>query len=198
MTISSENGSKVVEEVARSDILSAETGAPFALRAPLITGFEDAKGLVASGRLSGATIDALIRIPYGDPTNGEAAVYALGAAKVRRRNARRVVLTLVAILEDSTLKNEVRAQAPEEIGVHVHHQQRALRRLAVNALRRQLRDPSPDVRFWSAFGLALLSEREARHDLRRLQHDQAIVPGWWSLGDEASDALDIIEGRIPP
>lgn len=79
------------------------------------------------------------------PRTAKPAVYALGAAKVRRRNSRRVVLALVAILADSRLKDEVRAQAPEGIGVHVHHKQRALRRLAVNALRRQLRDPSPDA-----------------------------------------------------
>ena len=163
-----------------------------------IAGFDDAEALVASGRLTGATIDALLRVPYDDPANGDAAIYALSFAKIRRRHVHRVVLSLIAILEDQQLDGAIRAQAPEGIGVRVPDKQRALRRIAVTSLRRHLRDACPEARFWSAFGLALLGAREARHDLRLLRRDRTVVAGWWTVGEEASDALDTIEGRDPP
>jgi HEAT repeat protein len=161
-------------------------------------GFEAAKELTREGQLAGATIDALLFIAREDPVLGEPAIYALSFGRVRRRHAARVVRSLIAILEDKQLVPAVRAQAPEGIGVHLPDKQRALRRSAVTSLTRQLRDHSPEVRFWSAFGLALLGARESRHEIRRLLSDTAFVDGWWTVGEEASDVLDILEGRDPP
>ena len=163
-----------------------------------VFGFDDAKAFIAKGRSSGPQIDDLLRMPYEHPAKGEAALYGLTFVKLQRRNSDRIVRSLIEILNDKQLDAAVRAQAPEGIGVHIRPKRRALRRVAVTALRRQLRDESPEVRFWSTFGLAMLNAREACCDLRFLQADNAVVSGWWTVGDEASDALDLIERRDPP
>ena len=153
---------------------------------------------MAGQRLDGAEIDNLLQIPYRDPPNGEAAMYALSFARVRRRDAPRVVRSLLAILEDKGLAPLVRAQAPEGISCHMPEKQPGLRRSAVAAFRRHLKDGAPEVRFWSAFGLSLLNARQARGDLRILTCDTTQVEGFWTVGEEASDAIDVIEGRNPP
>lgn len=89
-------------------------------------------------------------------------------------------------LEDTALDEAIRTRRKGSASPFVTSNA-LLRRMAMNALRRQLRDTSPEVRFWYAFGLSLLSACEARHDLRRLQHDRAIVASWWTVGEEASD-----------
>jgi len=54
------------------------------------------------------------------------------------------------------------------------------------------------VRFWSAFALGKLRSRRAVAHLRDLLTDATGVPGWWSVGEEAFDAIEVIEGRTPP
>jgi hypothetical protein len=33
--------------------------------------------------------------------------------------------------------------------------------------------------------------------LRKLKTDTTSVPGWWTVGEEAADAIETIEGRQP-
>ena len=62
-----------------------------------------------------------------------------------------------------------------------------------------LHDLAPEVRFWVAFALGSLRYRPALPELRRLAStDTAWFGGWWTVGEEASDAIDRIEGREPP
>ncbi len=61
-----------------------------------------------------------------------------------------------------------------------------------------LHDAEPEVRFWSAFSLGQLRARQARTALAVLVDDDTLLPGWWSVGDEAADALMLIAGREPP
>ena len=143
-------------------------------------------------------IQSLLRAANAGGDNAESSVYALSFGLLARRQRRGVIIALIEILEDRRLPTAVRAQAPEGIGAQMGAKQSALRRRAAYALIRQLRDPAPEVRFWSAFGLRLLGAKEARHPLRALRTDTALVPGWWTVGSEASDALDSIEGRAPP
>ena len=57
-----------------------------------------------------------------------------------------------------------------------------------------LRDPAPEVRFWSAFAQGWLRDPRALPELRRLAaEDTAEVPGWWSVGKEAADTIPIVE-----
>jgi HEAT repeat protein len=62
-----------------------------------------------------------------------------------------------------------------------------------------LHDPSPEVRFWAAFAIGSLQYRPALPALKQLARaDTAWFGGWWTVGEEASDAMDRIEGREPP
>lgn len=63
----------------------------------------------------------------------------------------------------------------------------------------QLHDPAPEVRFWAAFAVGSLRYRPALPALEQLARtDTAYFGGWWTVGEEASDAMDRIEGREPP
>jgi HEAT repeat protein len=62
-----------------------------------------------------------------------------------------------------------------------------------------LDDPAPEVRFWATFALGSLRYRAALPRLREVAAtDAASFGGWWTVGAEASDAIDNIEGREPP
>jgi HEAT repeat protein len=62
-----------------------------------------------------------------------------------------------------------------------------------------LDDPSPEVRFWAAFATGSLRYHPALPALKQLARtDTAWFGGWWTVGEEASDAMDRIEGREPP
>jgi hypothetical protein len=62
-----------------------------------------------------------------------------------------------------------------------------------------LRDPGPPVRFWCAFASGVLGLVEARPQLTRLAaDDDAVVEGWWSVGEEAEWALRVLAGEEDP
>jgi HEAT repeat protein len=66
----------------------------------------------------------------------------------------------------------------------------------VDALINGLGDTSVEVRFWSAFALGELKVRRAVNKLEKLvAKDDEILPGWWSVSKEASDALDRIRSK---
>jgi HEAT repeat protein len=59
-----------------------------------------------------------------------------------------------------------------------------------------LSDPSAEVRFWGAFALGKLKDPAALGALERLaQTDDAAVPGWGSVRDEAAAAIETIRAR---
>lgn len=64
---------------------------------------------------------------------------------------------------------------------------------AATALTSLLSDPAPEVRFWASFALGNMRYKGALPQLERLAaSDTALCPGWWSVQDEASDALTAI------
>lgn len=63
---------------------------------------------------------------------------------------------------------------------------------------KHLTDAAPEVRFWAAFSLGTMRARQARAALAGLVDDDKVLPGWWSVGEEAADALDAIAGRESP
>ena len=71
----------------------------------------------------------------------------------------------------------------------------AVRRRVQGPLLQALEDGAPVVRFWACFAIAVTRDQAALPVLRRLaEHDQAIVPGWWSVAGEARWAAAVIEG----
>ncbi len=61
-----------------------------------------------------------------------------------------------------------------------------------------LGDPEVEVRFWAAFALGSLRYTPALFALHAATADHGYYGGWWTVGEEASDAIDRIEGREPP
>jgi len=61
-----------------------------------------------------------------------------------------------------------------------------------------LRDPEPEVRFWSIFAAGVLDLQESRPQLERLKEDEASVEGWWTVGQEAEWALRCLDGEEDP
>jgi HEAT repeat protein len=119
------------------------------------------------------------------------AAYVLGfsgAPDVADALARRLADT-----EESTV---VRAYAAEALGHLLQHRPvLAEIRLAIG---RGLRDPEPEVRFWSAFAAGALDLQESRPQLERLREDEAPIEGWWTVGEEANWALRCLDGEEDP
>jgi hypothetical protein len=134
-----------------------------------------------------------------EPFKAEKAAYVLGFADYPTDLEQLVVAALLRVLADASRPDLVRGQAAESIGNVLafksrHRQRTQAGRILIDCLG----DPSPVVRFWSAFALGSMPYRKALPALRVLTTDQEICPDWWRVGDEASDAIDRIKGREPP
>jgi hypothetical protein len=106
-----------------------------------------------------------------------------------------VVGGLLAIVTDDGLPPSQRGFAAEAVGEQLEFARRGrLRSLAISRLIDALGDPEPEVRFWAAFSLGTLRAARARGHLVRLTADPTPVPGWWSVGNEAHDAIRRIDG----
>jgi hypothetical protein len=162
--------------------------------------FDSVKPLADGRRLDSSIVDQLLRTARGGVLPGaQAAVWALGFGTIAPRRLHRVVLELLDIVADADLPVGVRAQAAEAVGDQLAFTKRSsLRRVASTCLIRQLSSPQPELRFWSAFSLGKLRAKQAKHRLRALITDDARLEGFWSVGEEASDALQRIDGRVPP
>lgn len=108
---------------------------------------------------------------------------------------------LLHVLQDHQRHARVRGQAAEAIGVILGHGDRrtiVMRRSAA-VLVAALDDESPVVRFWACYSLGSMRARSALRALRRIAHDdRTLCPGWWRVGEEAQDAITIINGGQPP
>ena len=59
-----------------------------------------------------------------------------------------------------------------------------------------LSDPSAEVRFWSAFALGSMRYQAALPALQKIARtDKEMFSNWWTVGQEAADAVDAIKGR---
>ena len=99
-------------------------------------------------------------------------------------------------LADTEVSPVVRAHAAEALG-HLLQHQRVLAEIRL-AIVSCLRDPEPEVRFWSVFAAGVLGLQESRPQLERLKSDEAIVEGWWTVGQEAEWALRCLDGEEDP
>ena len=90
----------------------------------------------------------------------------------------------------------MRAHAAEALGHLLQHEPvlAGIRTTIVSCLR----DPEPEVRFWSAFAAGVLELQESRAQLERLRGDDASIEGWWTVGEEAGWALRCLDGEEDP
>jgi len=115
---------------------------------------------------------------------------------------KRALGALVAVVADAKEDPLVRGQAAEGVGWHlqfVKHPES--RERAIAALRSGLADAAPAVRFWSAYALGMGKAEEARAELEKLARsgDPAVWQnGWWTVGEEAQDAVEVLDGRPWP
>jgi HEAT repeat protein len=121
-----------------------------------------------------------------------AAAYVLGFA-----GDSGVAPVLSGILADRDESVAVRAYAAEALGHLLQHEPvLAEVRLAIRA---GLGDPAAEIRFWSAFAAGVLELHETRGMLERLAGtDHAEVEGWWSVAEEATWALRVLDGEEDP
>jgi HEAT repeat protein len=127
----------------------------------------------------------------GDEEGRAAAAYVLGFS-----GETDVSGALAGRLADTDESPLVRAHAAEALG-HLLQHQPVLAGIRVTVVA-ALRDPEPDVRFWSAFAAGVLDLQESRPQLERLRHDEASIEGWWTVGQEAEWALRCLDGEDDP
>ncbi len=112
------------------------------------------------------------------------AAYGLGCLTDRR-----ALEPLLAVLSNQNEVEAVRGQAAEVLAYLGEAS-------AVPALLKALVEPEVEVRFWVVFGLGQLGDARVVPELERLAAtDEAVLPGWWSISQEALDAIEAIKSR---
>jgi HEAT repeat protein len=111
-----------------------------------------------------------------------------------------IIRVLTDIVADKTELAKIRAQALEGLGNKFDRAAATDVNLrASNEILSALADPDPEVRFWACFAAGAIELNEALPQLQVLARtDETIVPGWWSVGEEAVDAMTKLAGGIPP
>jgi len=124
------------------------------------------------------------------PQVREAAIYGFAWGTLRSPQ----FCLLLRVFEDSAEHPAVRGQAAEALGPRLHdvsrrgrQHQRFLR--AVEAFKRGLDDPAPEVRLWSIFALAHPENAWLLPKLGMMVEDLAMVPGMWTVRQEALWAI---------
>jgi len=126
------------------------------------------------------------------------ACYALAWMSLPRLNP-----VFIECLRNRKESEHVRGQAAEALGM-LHgggpsNSASNAYRAAEDLLIQSLSDESPVVRFWCCFALGCIGSKRAVGPLSRLKvSDKALCPGMWYVREEASDSLDMIQGREPP
>lgn len=98
----------------------------------------------------------------------------------------------IEVLERQDEYPEIRAQAAEGLAnaLECHPRHFAWFRRAEAALIKALDDPSVHVRWWSSFALGSARSKKSIPKLRELAaHDHTMLPGWWTVAEEAEDSL---------
>ncbi len=161
---------------------------------------EWAKALAAAP-LSETVATELIELAgRAEPDRAQMAAWALGVGEIPRHIRSVAVRALLDVVVDATRPGAVRGQAAEAAAQQLAFSDHLDpdRMETESCLIDMLDDPKASVRFWCAFGLATLRSTAAVPRLRELMADTTLVPGWWTVGQEAADAIDISEGRLAP
>jgi HEAT repeat protein len=111
-----------------------------------------------------------------------------------------VITTLTDIVANDSEASFVRGQALEGLGNQLSLELPPhLYRQAVSVIIQALDAAEAEVRFWACFAVGAIKIKEALPKLQILvQTDRTIVAGWWSVGEEAEDAITLINGGEPP
>ncbi len=126
--------------------------------------------------------------------NQIAASYALSWLFLENNN--NALPFLIDNLNNKTLHPEVRAQCTEGIAYTSPDKRNKYHKLAMKTLMLNLKDSSPEVRFWCCFAIGQWRLKKAISALRHIKkNDTSICPGWWHVSEEAEDAIDIILGK---
>ena len=133
------------------------------------------------------------------PEQRNSVVYALSFLSCCEVN-QQVIMTLTKIAANSFEAASVRAQALEGLGNKLSQEFPShLYQRAVSVIVRALEVLEAEVRFWACFAVGALKIEEALPKLQVLaQTDRVIVAGWWSVSEEAEDAITLINGGEPP
>jgi len=127
----------------------------------------------------------------------DAAAYAL--SWMSRPRHLEIYPALLRIAGDSSQPETLRGQAFEGIAYHQPSRKHHLWRRSLKVIRAGLADASGHVVFWACFAAGRLFARELLPILKRLRDtDKRVEPGWWSIADEASDAISAIHGLPSP
>lgn len=108
--------------------------------------------------------------------------------------------TMMRVPADQSEHEAVRAQAAEGLANILGYCDRRTRRFrrAQELLIECLCEPSPEVRFWSAFALGEMHSTRALPELQRLaETDHVKCRNWWLVSEEAADCIERIHGRCP-
>lgn len=161
---------------------------------------EWAKALINEPLSEGLTAELVELMCRSSPERAAMAAWTLGFGELPEQLRSSTVESLIDVLQDATRPQLVRGHAAEAIGEQLEFsdQSEPARLRAEVVFVDMLDDTSAMVRFWSAFGLGKLRTQSAVPRLRELADDTAVVPGWWTVGEEAADAIDHIEGRQSP
>jgi HEAT repeat protein len=140
-----------------------------------------ALGCIRSKRAIKPLISALLQ--NKDVEKRAASAYVLGILRDRRATE-----TLLGVLKNKCEQPKVRGHAAEALAWFGDR-----RKSVIDALMSGLGDTSVEVRFWSVFALGELKIKRAAGELEKLSaRDNEVLLGWWSVSEEASNAL----GRI--
>jgi Xaa-Pro aminopeptidase len=148
-----------------------------------------ARGLemVGSRRSVGPLIRTLTRHPDAD-------VRCAATAALRSPTDARAAPVLIAALANPAETPAVRGQAAESLGYFWwpdHFRECDL----FPALLAGLEDSEPEVRFWCCYAFSQLGRMEHVPALRRLVNDDAPVPRWRTVGDEAAWAIATLQNQ---
>jgi hypothetical protein len=113
---------------------------------------------------------------------------------------KKVFDALMSRADDSAETFEVRGVSIESIGqlAQAMPVRARLRKRAERFLLEMLEHPDVELRYWTSWALALIGSRASLAALRLLLSDERVYRGWWSVGEEAQDAIDGILGRPVP
>ena len=141
-------------------------------------------GMLKSKRAVPALIEELVK--GGNADKRTASAYALGLLFDER-----AIDPLLSVMNNKNDSPKVRGGAAEALIWFSKKRKRV-----VDAFINGLEDASVEVRFWSAFALGEMKVKRAISKLERLAaEDDEVLPGWWSVGKEASNALDRIRSK---
>lgn len=122
------------------------------------------------------------------------AVYALQAHSLKRA----AVETLLDAAEDRSEYPEIRGQALETLAGALLYQGPRRHRVVRRVLA-LLKDPQAEVRFWAIYALWHMRARVALPALERMTEDPSRPRLYWTVGQEARDAIAALrDGQAPP